>query len=98
MTGAFKDGMMLILYGVTSILIRIKGIKAEQSAGMSGLVVLPTHIGQTLPYLSTFLWRPVSASSQWDPVRNRAMIRLRCSAACVARIHVQPSHLYRWQL
>ena len=27
-SGAFKDGMMLILYGIRSILIRIKGIKA----------------------------------------------------------------------
>ena len=33
---------------------------------MSGLVILPIHIGQILPDLSTFLWRPVSMFSQWQ--------------------------------
>ena len=29
-SGAFKDGMVLILYGIRSILIRIKGIKGRK--------------------------------------------------------------------
>ena len=72
--------MMLILYGIRSILIRIKGIKAISRDIWIGDPAHKTHshIGQILPDLSTILWRPVSLFSHGDPVRNCATIRLRC--------------------
>ena len=73
---AIKNGMVLILYRPVAILTESKA--SHSSAGSPGLLSLNAHIGQILSSSSSFLWHPVSKCSQWDPVRNCAMIFRRC--------------------
>ena len=42
---------------------------SNSSAGSPGLLSLNAHIVQILASLSSFLWRPISMCSQWEPVR-----------------------------
>ena len=45
----------------------------QHSGGSPGFVSLKEQIGQVLSCLSSFLWRPVSMLSQWDPVAKTVL-------------------------